>query len=73
MWLVASLITSPLVGDQLCGQTHLGPTIGLSLLEKGWWVLLTHTSDLVQKLQQRAASCGRSRHPASGPISFTDP
>lgn len=33
------------------GKSHLGSAIGLSLLEKGWRVLFTRTSDLVQKLQ----------------------
>ena len=33
------------------GKSHLAPAIGLSLLEKGWRVLFTRTSDLVQKLQ----------------------
>ncbi len=33
------------------GKSHLGSAIGLSLLEKGWRVLFTRTTDLVQKLQ----------------------
>jgi DNA replication protein DnaC len=33
------------------GKSHLASAIGLSLLEKGWRVLFTRTSDLVQKLQ----------------------
>jgi len=33
------------------GKTHLGAAIGLALVENGWRVLFTRTSDLVQKLQ----------------------
>ena len=33
------------------GKTHLGAAIGLALVEKGWRVLFTRTSDLVQRLQ----------------------
>jgi DNA replication protein DnaC len=33
------------------GKSHLASAIGLSLIEKGWRVLFTRTSDLVQKLQ----------------------
>src|SRR5580658_2833348 len=33
------------------GKSHLASAIGLSLLEKGWRVMFTRTSDLVQKLQ----------------------
>ena len=33
------------------GKSHLGSAIGLSLVEKGWRVFFTRTSDLVQKLQ----------------------
>ena len=33
------------------GKSHLCSAIGLALLEKGWRVLFTRTSDLVQKLQ----------------------
>lgn len=33
------------------GKSHLAAGIGLSLVEKGWRVLFTRTSDLVQKLQ----------------------
>lgn len=33
------------------GKSHLGAAIGLALVEKGWRVLFTRTSDLVQKLQ----------------------
>ena len=34
------------------GKSHLGCAIGLSLVEKGYRVLFSRTTDLVQKLQQ---------------------
>lgn len=33
------------------GKTHLAAAIGLGLIENGWRVLFTRTTDLVQKLQ----------------------
>jgi DNA replication protein DnaC len=33
------------------GKTHLAAAIGLALIENGWRVLFTRTSDLVQRLQ----------------------
>jgi DNA replication protein DnaC len=33
------------------GKTHMAAAIGLTLIENGWRVLFTRTSDLVQKLQ----------------------
>ena len=33
------------------GKSHLASAIGLSLVEKGWRVFFTRTSDLVQRLQ----------------------
>ncbi|KGD93862.1 IS21-like element helper ATPase IstB, partial [Rhizobium sp. YS-1r] len=33
------------------GKSHLAAAIGLALVEKGWRVLFTRTTDLVQKLQ----------------------
>ena len=33
------------------GKSHLASAIGLALVEKGWRVLFTRTTDLVQKLQ----------------------
>ena len=33
------------------GKTHLAAAIGLALVENGWRVLFTRTTDLVQKLQ----------------------
>jgi len=34
------------------GKSHLGSAIGLSLVEEGYRVLFSRTTDLVQKLQQ---------------------
>ena len=33
------------------GKSHLASALGLALVEKGWRVLFTRTTDLVQKLQ----------------------
>ena len=33
------------------GKSHLAAALGLALIEKGWRVLFTRTTDLVQKLQ----------------------
>lgn len=40
-----------LIGPPGGGKSHLSSAIGLSLLEKGYRVLFSRTSDLVQKLQ----------------------
>lgn len=40
-----------LIGGPGGGKTHLSSAIGLALIENGWRVLFTRTSDLVQKLQ----------------------
>jgi DNA replication protein DnaC len=40
-----------LIGPPGGGKSHLSSAIGLALLEKGWRVLFTRTSDLVQRLQ----------------------
>ncbi|PPQ31932.1 IS21-like element helper ATPase IstB [Rhodopila globiformis] len=40
-----------LIGGPGGGKTHLASAIGLALVENGWRVLFTRTSDLVQKLQ----------------------
>lgn len=40
-----------LMGPPGGGKSHLSSAIGLGLLEKGWRVLFTRTSDLVQRLQ----------------------
>ena len=40
-----------LFGGPGAGKTHLAAAIGLALVENGWRVLFTRTTDLVQKLQ----------------------
>lgn len=40
-----------LLGGPGGGKTHLASAIGLALVENGWRVLFTRTSDLVQRLQ----------------------
>jgi DNA replication protein DnaC len=40
-----------LLGGPGGGKSHLSSAIGLALLEQGWRVLFTRTSDLVQRLQ----------------------
>lgn len=40
-----------LFGPPGAGKSHLGAAIGLALVENGWRVLFTRTSDLVQRLQ----------------------
>jgi DNA replication protein len=40
-----------LLGGPGGGKSHLSCAIGLALLEQGWRVLFTRTSDLVQRLQ----------------------
>ncbi len=40
-----------LFGPPGTGKSHLASAIGLALVEKGWRVLFTRTTDLVQKLQ----------------------
>lgn len=40
-----------LIGPPGGGKSHLSSAIGLALLEKGWRVLFSRTSDLVQRLQ----------------------
>ena len=40
-----------LLGGPGGGKTHLASAIGMALVENGWRVLFTRTSDLVQKLQ----------------------
>jgi DNA replication protein DnaC len=41
-----------LFGPPGVGKSHLGSAIGLALVEKGYRVLFSRTTDLVQKLQQ---------------------
>jgi hypothetical protein len=38
-------------GGQGVGKSHLAAAIGRGLVENGWRVLYTHTTDLVQRLQ----------------------
>src|SRR5580700_2154268 len=38
-------------GSTGAGKSHLAAAIGLALVENGWRVLFTRTSDLVQRLQ----------------------
>ena len=40
-----------LFGQPGGGKSHLASAIGLALIENGWRVLFTRTTDLVQKLQ----------------------
>ncbi|MGH7081416.1 MAG: IS21-like element helper ATPase IstB [Acetobacteraceae bacterium] len=40
-----------LIGPPGGGKSHLAAAIGLALIENGWRVLFTRTTDLVQKLQ----------------------
>ena len=40
-----------LIGGPGGGKSHLASAIGLALIEKGWRILFTRTTDLVQKLQ----------------------
>ncbi|CAD6524378.1 hypothetical protein LMG28140_01605 [Paraburkholderia metrosideri] len=48
-----------MVGTPGGGKSHRSSTIGLSLLDKGWKVLFTRTSDLVQRLQVARAAINR--------------
>jgi DNA replication protein DnaC len=40
-----------MVGPPGAGKSHLGAALGLALVENGWRVLFTRTTDLVQRLQ----------------------
>jgi DNA replication protein DnaC len=40
-----------LIGPPGGGKSHLASALGLALVERGWRVLMTRTSDLVQRLQ----------------------
>ena len=45
------------------GKSYLAAALGLALIEKGWRVLFTRTTDLVQKLQIARPICSeRNRH-----------
>lgn len=59
-----------LIGPPGGGKSHLSSAIGLALLEKGWHVLFTRTSDLVQRCKWRAAS-SRSKRPSIGSTAST--
>jgi DNA replication protein len=48
------------------GKSHLAAALGMALIEKGWRVLFTRTTDLVQNSRSRAAiSCSKRRLPNS--------
>lgn len=47
-----------LFGPPGSGKSHLASAIGLALVEKGWRVLFTRTTDLVQKLQAARRDLG---------------
>jgi DNA replication protein DnaC len=56
------------------GKSHLAAALGLALVEKGWRVLFTRTTDLVQKLQIARREFGpRSRDRQARQISPADP
>ena len=56
------------------GKSHLAAALGLALVEKGWRVLFTRTTDLVQKLQiARRDLAPRSRDRQARQISPADP
>ena len=40
-----------IMGKTGAGKSHLAAAIGLALVENGWRVLFTRTTDLVQRLQ----------------------
>ena len=48
------------------GKTHLAATLGLALVENGWRVLFTRTTDLVQKLQAARRDLALESVSASG-------
>src|SRR5690554_6682722 len=49
--LISGGLYSLLFGPPGGGKSHLAAAIGLALIENGWRVLFTRTTDLVQKLQ----------------------
>ena len=51
MTLTRGRATTAGIGGPGGGKTHLASAIGLALVENGWRVLFTRTSDLVQRLQ----------------------
>ena len=48
------------------GKSHLAAALGLALVENGWRVLFTRTTDLVQRLQEYRADTGCGCHRAGG-------
>ena len=55
------------------GKSHLSSAIGLALVENGYRVLFTRTTDLVQRLQRGTPRTdARKSAGAAGPISFAD-
>ena len=50
-----------LFGPPGSGKSHLAAAIGLALVENGWRVLFTRTTDLVQKLRSPAANSPSKR------------
>jgi DNA replication protein DnaC len=56
------------------GKSHLAAAIGLALIENGWRVLFTRTTDLVQKLQlARRETQPRGRHQPPRSLRSADP
>ena len=51
------------------GKSHLASAIGLALIENGWRVLFTRTTDLVQKLQVARRELGLEAHSPSSTTS----
>src|SRR5215210_6785024 len=52
-----------LFGPPGTGKSHLAAALGFALVENGWRVLFTRTTDLVQRLQiARRGTHARSRH-----------
>ena len=47
-----------LFGPPGSGKSHLGAGLGRALVENGWLVLYTRTTDLVQKLQSARQNLG---------------
>lgn len=56
------------------GKSHLASAIGLALIENGWRVLFTRTTDLVQKLQTARRDLGaRERSGQARQVPSPDP
>ena len=52
------------------GKSHLAAALGFALVEKGWRVLFTRTTDLVQRLQMPVAN-SLSKPPSPSSINST--